>query len=589
MPLFRWLTAHRPTIHQYIRPPIMATRKNMASTHKQSTSHALAVPLLSAVRNDGTEEHISEEELYRYTRHRWVYNEARHISERYLKFDLQQLLKAAVAAISSQGARYCTKVLKCKEGLNNKAYLITMDNGAEVFAKLPNPSAGPSFYTTASEVATRKFLRDVLKIPTPRVIAWSADRNNPVRAEYILEEKASGKPLGRLWQDWDTLPMKDRINIIEQIVEIERKLASTKFAKSGCIYFREDIQNSNALVTNPPLCSSILERFTLGPLVEKELWRGEKASMDLNRGPYEGPQDFIKAMAENETKFIKAYARPRMNYARSLTKPESPDDMLDLLDRYLQLSPAMVPPQSQDDTHSPTLWHPDLHLDNVFVDPESKQITRVIDWQSVAVLPLFYQCGVPTMFRHQGPVSNDMTIWPKRPENYQSLEPDEKEMIDNLIRSECLHKYYLAITHNKNPRHWAALQLQDDVRTQPTSIVQNVWKDCDVFFLRRALIRIVNGWEDLCPDSGPCPVSFNEQEMALYALEEENRGYVSEILALFRKNWRLAPDGSIEAARFDEVQDELRRMRDAFVGAAENKEDRLLAEKLWPYQDATDN
>lgn len=75
--------------------------------------------------------------------------------------------------------------------------------------------------------------------------------------------------------------------MIEQIVEIERKLASTKFAKSGCIYFREGIPGGDALVTNPPLCSSILERFTLGPLVEKELWRGEKFSMDINRGPCE--------------------------------------------------------------------------------------------------------------------------------------------------------------------------------------------------------------------------------------------------------------------------------------------------------------
>jgi hypothetical protein len=33
-----------------------------------------------------------------------------------------------------------------------------MDNGAEVFAKLPNPCAGPLFYTTASEVATREFV-----------------------------------------------------------------------------------------------------------------------------------------------------------------------------------------------------------------------------------------------------------------------------------------------------------------------------------------------------------------------------------------------------------------------------------------------
>ncbi|MCJ1308962.1 hypothetical protein MMC25_002617 [Agyrium rufum] len=238
-------------------------------------------------------------------------------------------------------------------------------------------------------------------------------------------------------------------------------------------------------------------------------------------------------MAENEKTLFKVYARPRVNYARSFTEPESPDEMLNHLDRYIQLAPAMVPPQSSDDTHSPTLWHPDLHLDNVLVDPESKRITRVIDWQSAVILPLFYQCGVPTMFKHRGPVSDDMTIWPERPENYHSLAPDEKEMIDNVIGSESLHKYYLAMTHNQNPRYWAALQLQDDVRTQPTRIVQNVWKDRDVFFLRRALIRIVDRWEVLCPDSGPCPVSFSEQERNLFAHEEENRGYVSEILTLF--------------------------------------------------------
>lgn len=80
-------------------------------------------------------------------------------------------------------------------------------------------------------------------------------------------------------------------------------------------------------------------------------------------------------MAKCELKYIKAHARPRMNYARSLTEPELPKDMLDLLDQYLQLALAMVPPSTPEDTHSPTLWHPDLHLENVFVDPTSKNTT----------------------------------------------------------------------------------------------------------------------------------------------------------------------------------------------------------------------
>jgi hypothetical protein len=35
-----------------------------------------------------------------------------------------------------------------------------MDDGDEVVAKLPNPNAGPPFYTLSSEVATRHFVSD---------------------------------------------------------------------------------------------------------------------------------------------------------------------------------------------------------------------------------------------------------------------------------------------------------------------------------------------------------------------------------------------------------------------------------------------
>ena len=290
-------------------------------------------------------------------------------------------------------------------------------------------------------------------------------------------------------------------------------------------------------------------------------------------------------MAKSEVEFIKACGHPRMNYARSLTEPELPEDMLALLARYLQLAPAMIPPPTLDVTQSSTLWHPDLHLNNVFVDPESKKITRIIDWQGAAALPLFYQCGVPTMFKHQGPVSDNIDTWPTYPESYSSLDQDEKEEISNLIKSETLHKYYLAITQNRNPRHWAALQSRDRAQIEPIRIVQSVWEDRDVFFLRRALIRIASGWDVLHPSSGPCPVNFSDQEMALYRQEEENRGYVSDVLNIFRKNWGLSPNGSIEPSRFDEMQIELAQMKDAFINAADNEEDRLLAEKLWPYQD----
>lgn len=67
-----------------------------------------------------------------------------------------------------------TRVLKCREGLNNKAYLLTMDNGSEVLAKLPNPIAGPAYFTTASEVATREFVST--SVPKPKNLSLTFTR-----------------------------------------------------------------------------------------------------------------------------------------------------------------------------------------------------------------------------------------------------------------------------------------------------------------------------------------------------------------------------------------------------------------------------
>lgn len=102
---------------------------------------------------------------------------------RYLKFDLRQLLKVAVTAMSKEGAHYCvslhnlfyllyssltrtlgTRILKCREGLNNKAYLLTIDNGLEVFVKLLNLIVGPAYYITVSEVATRKLFYSIIEL-----------------------------------------------------------------------------------------------------------------------------------------------------------------------------------------------------------------------------------------------------------------------------------------------------------------------------------------------------------------------------------------------------------------------------------------
>jgi hypothetical protein len=84
-----------------------------------------------------------------------VSDESSQMSRRHVNFDMNELTKTAAASV---GARECVSVEKCPDGLYNKAFIFTMDDGRQVIGKIPNPNAGIPHFTTASEVATLDFV-----------------------------------------------------------------------------------------------------------------------------------------------------------------------------------------------------------------------------------------------------------------------------------------------------------------------------------------------------------------------------------------------------------------------------------------------
>jgi len=71
------------------------------------------------------------------------------------------MAELAQTAAQSIGASLCVEIEKLPEGNFNKTFILTMNNGKQVIAKVPNPNAGHAHFTTASEVATMDFVRDV--------------------------------------------------------------------------------------------------------------------------------------------------------------------------------------------------------------------------------------------------------------------------------------------------------------------------------------------------------------------------------------------------------------------------------------------
>lgn len=146
---------------------------------------------------------------------------------------------------------------------------------------------GDEFLTGASK------LRTVLDLPVPHIYAYALDQSNPVGVEYIIEEKAAGMPLGSLWYQWSK---ESQLGLITQLVDFETKLASIQFRKHGCIYYKKDLEEKGLLIDNletvsqsfscsTKSISSLLTKFSLGPLTAARLWEGERETMDLDRGP----------------------------------------------------------------------------------------------------------------------------------------------------------------------------------------------------------------------------------------------------------------------------------------------------------------
>lgn len=135
------------------------------------------------------------EDLHRYTKNRFVWDEAYEMAQRHVSFDVEAL--ASITADAMESTR-CVSIQKLPDGNNNKALLLTMDNGMQAVAKIPNPNAGRPHLMIASEVATMDFVsvfRSYSKTSTD--MARYALSSNSQCQRSMLGARMQSKPLSK--------------------------------------------------------------------------------------------------------------------------------------------------------------------------------------------------------------------------------------------------------------------------------------------------------------------------------------------------------------------------------------------------------
>lgn len=182
-------------------------------------------------------------------------------------------------------------VAEILQGGRNRVFLLRLDNEKEVVARLPLPETGPPHLLTASEVATLDFVRNVMKIPAPKVLAWSSRaESTPVGAEFIILEKVDGVPLASVpsWRDGEGREWHYFKKLLIQMVRTDEKYAKHRFAKYGSLFYREDVigyPHTLKIFEDESEENEVTRKFAIGPSMSSHLWRDERKLLDVDRGP----------------------------------------------------------------------------------------------------------------------------------------------------------------------------------------------------------------------------------------------------------------------------------------------------------------
>ncbi|CDM36459.1 hypothetical protein DTO013E5_6890 [Penicillium roqueforti] len=445
--------------------------------------------------------------MYHYTSGRWLWNEKEQLSRRYVKFNLAELVKIATRAT---GSKSCVEVQKLPEGNFSKVFLLTMEDGKEVIAKLPNPNAGPQYFTTASEVATMDYVRNVLNIPAPTVYAWSLPTEE-IGAEYSIMEKSRGVALGKVWDD---LPGPDKLKIVHRLAGFEKALVSTRFPMYGSIYYADNLRNidPDQVIELGDKKNTVSVKFAVDPTTNRTFFDDGRNSVNVQRGPWASLEDYAFARANRELACLQTFSKfPRpqgLFYGPGQYQPTAQRKQ-ETLQNFLKIAKFLSPKDKE--ISKPVLWHPDLHGDNIFVNPDQPtEIISIIDWQAVNLSPLFLQARHPALIEFEGPIPEGLKAI-SLPDNFNELSPEEQLEAKKLRAAQSLYKHYDIQMIEDCPEIAAALKFKNSLAGQIMGLSGSLFSDGEPI-VQGMLIRLQEEWGSRVGSSIPCPLSFTEED-----------------------------------------------------------------------------
>ncbi|GBF63694.1 altered inheritance of mitochondria protein 9 [Trichophyton mentagrophytes] len=569
-----------PRLRNHFHWPTISAGKHHIQLTASATRKAQQIGTGSIKRFYSNQGWNKDDTFFRFTRSRFLRDEAKELAQRFVKFDVNELANIA-ARVSGPGTRECVKVEKMADGLYSKALLLTMDDGVQVIGKVPNPNAGIPRFTTASEVATMDFVRNILGTPAPKVLGWSSGTDNP-----------------------NKLDVEVKVNIVKEIAGYQRDWTLTSFSQYGSIYYKEDIPNSTSLMYTNKIGEQVTDdRFTVGPSTSRQNFDDGRASVRFGRGPWSSPLDYAKAAGYREmeciTQIPKLPKSPIGLYGPQTYRP-SKEKKIRALQAYMEIVDHLLPDdKSIKGSH---LWHNDLHAENIFVNPDNpSEISGIIDWQTTELAPLYDHTIEPYFLEYQGPrMTGDLLQQPDIKE-LQRLFEDDKELTtsEKKRKAESLFWKMALVSLWRNTLHmgieplFRALEFRETARFTLLIFARNLYLDGEAAYLAILADQYRKGWEDVpgIRDNAKrgFPYEFTPDELKVIDSDCEGAANGINIIGDVKEavgSHFFRVDGTVDHEEYDEVKELIRLTKADFMSKyPENEQERKEWEAAWPFDD----
>ncbi|PBK63880.1 hypothetical protein ARMSODRAFT_893717 [Armillaria solidipes] len=467
---------------------------------------------------------------------------------------LQNIVSSAV------GAQRCIRFERIAQGAYNKIFLLEFDSGCEAIARIPCALVGNIHMSTASEVATMEYVRDVIGHPTPRVLAWSStpETRSAVGSDFILMERINGVALEKRWLNTFD---EDIGAVIREILFLDLALHQRPFSQIGSLFFKEDVspelQSRPLYLTEKDNEEPAAEKYRIGPVVDRQYWFNGPVEGD--RGPWPDMLSFIQAtcrLALQKAEYQASSAvssSPSPSSLLSRSKPSDLPELRRLLQQCISMAPYIIP--SERGLTAPYLIHPDLSRSNVIVKPSgAANVVSYIDWQGAFAVPYLQSARLPPAMLYEGKLitmPDDPFTLPELPPD---LPPELKDQADLEWRLAKRQRIMSRVLLQKLPlRLQAACLPQGDLLSSLPDVALRCYSDGPQL-LRRLVYRLCDMWPEDPSSPIECPVKLTEADRERDREELAAMMYYTECKEHFITQIQCDPDGWVPGERLDEIR-----------------------------------